>query len=850
MKLNFREKGIPKWVQHRIAILSGIFLVSLLFFQILLNREETGEEIAMDDATLPLVEIQAYDRTMGQLHGYRNQMDACYMRDALIPLDGKRQMEISIDTKGYEIEDVSYEVRSLDTQRKIADTPVKEWDQQDLLWTKKIQIENLVDEGEEYLFILILHGEEEDLYYYTRIMIPEEEYAKKCLEFADIFHTTALSDHYEDLASYMETDQYTDKEDLGQVSIKGSVEQVGWKGFDGEPIGEPLVSFTDINDTYASLVYQYQMKEEIDGGINYYNVEEYFKVRYTDQQIYLLDYQRSMEQILDEGTVAVSDNRLDVGVTSGDVEYLSNETGTIVSFVQAGELFTYDQNKKSFTKVYGFIQDPTDARENYGQHNIRILNIDETGNMDFVVYGYMNRGGHEGECGIDLYHYDSIKKEAVEQVFISSTRSYQILNADFSDLLYENANGDFYIMVGGTLAKVGLDDLKTKELIANLKYDQYAVSASGRYVAWIQNEEVSQEISVMDLETEEIRKIAAADGTRIRPLAFMTEDLVYGIVNEGDISTDAAGTEIYPMECVLIVNTADEDFSVIKEYAKDGVYVSSVTKDGYTLYLDRVIRQGDTYVDAEEDTIKDTAGEQNKTVMVEKVSEGSQGMTTQLVMAALDEGESVRSISGAEASLATINEIRSISISATQEQETYFVYVGNRVTMTTQNLNKAIIAADAEMGIVVDNKQRYIWKRGKKSYVNAFNDVEAGASDRKSNTSAGCISAMLEREEISGEIHPLLERGETPMSVLSTALKDKLVVDLTGCDLNQVLFYVSQGTPVYGRTGEDAALLIIGYDAANIIVYHSDSDRYAKMSKENASNLFEGAGNVFISYVD
>ena len=162
-----------------------------------------------------------------------------------------------------------------------------------------------------------------------------------------------------------------------------------------------------------------------------------------------------------------------------------NETERSSVFVQAGELFTYNQNKQTFTKVFGFVDDPTDVRQNYGQHNIRILNIDETGNMDFVVYGYMNRGEHEGESGINLYHYDSIKQEAIEQVFISTTHSYQILNADFSDLLYENAEGDFYIMMSGTLAKVGLNDLSTKEMITNLKSGQYAVSASGRYVAWI-----------------------------------------------------------------------------------------------------------------------------------------------------------------------------------------------------------------------------------------------------------------------------------------------------------------------------------------------------------------------------
>ena len=241
-------------------------------------------------------------------------------------------------------------------------------------------------------------------------------------------------------------------------------------------------------------------------------------------------------------------------------------------------------------------------------------------------------------------------------------------------------------------------------------------------------DDVADQISIMDLETEKVRTIDAAKGTKIKPLAFMTEDFVYGIANESDISTDAAGSAVYPMAKVEIIDTSSDNFTQLKEYAKDGIYVTGATKSSYTLYLDRVTKQDGTYVTTTQDTIKDTAGEQNKTVSLVKTASDTQGLATTYVMADLEDGQSIHSLAARDASLATINDTRSISISTTEEQETYFVYVGNRVTLTTQNLNKAIMAADADMGLVVDNQQRYIWNRGKKSYVNAFNDIEASAS--------------------------------------------------------------------------------------------------------------------------
>lgn len=831
------------------GILMGIFLVSLVFFQILINRGETNKNVVMAQATLPVITMESNGTVMGELHGYVTQMDACYMRDAVIPLSKKRTIDTTIHTYGAKVESVSYELRSLNTERKIADTEVKDWEISDDEMHAEIQVENLVEAGEEYLLVLILKTEDKEVYYYTRIMLSEENMEKPCLEFAKYFHDTALSDRWEDLASYMETSEYSNKDTLADVGIDSSVNQVGWRGFNGTVVEDPVVEITDISDSYVSLVYMFQMKEEEGASVNYYNVEEYFKIRYTPEQVYLLDYRRTMTQILQESSIHVKDNVVDLGVAGEDIEYLSNETGTIVSFVQAGELYEYNQNKRDLTKVFGFIEDPLDKRQRFGQHSIRILNIDETGNMDFVVYGYMNRGSHEGECGINLYHYDSSRQEAVEQVFISSTHSYQILNAHFSDLLFENTKGDFYIMMGGTLAKVALGDLSTKEIIRGLRTDQYAVSASGQYVAWIEDGKMASSLSVMNLETEEVRKLEAPEGALVKPLAFMTEDLVYGIADKKDILRDAAGTMVYPMKQVKIVSTV-EDFAELKSYEKSGFFVTEVDKEAYTLYLSRVQMMGGTYVETTGDTIKDSAGEKNKVINVSLSADASKGAVTKLTMSGLSEGDRIRTITENKAELAVASQAKNLTVPTTEQEQTYFVYVGNRVTMTTQNLTKAIMEADEQMGIVVDNQQNYIWKRGKSSYVNAFLDVEVGPLDAKANSSAGAISAMLVRKGENAEIHSQLEQGETPVTILQKALKKELVLDLTGCTLNQVLYYVSEGAPVYARTGENEAILIIGYDAANIIVYQSTTDTYRKIASDDAAAMLEQAGNIYISYVE
>ena len=268
--------------------------------------------------------------------------------------------------------------------------------------------------------------------------------------------------------------------------------------------------------------------------------------------------------------------------------YLSNETGSIVAFVHSGSLYEYNQNTGRLIRIFGFRgEDLIDPRTNYDEHNILILNIDESGTLDFVVYGYMNAGNHEGESGINLYHYDSVKDVATEQVFIPSTNSYQILNARFSNLLYLNTNHIFYIMVDGTLLQVNLDTLSTKEVVSSLSDNQYASSKSSRYFAWMDEENITHTLHIMDLETGNTFDINGGD-EYLKPVDFIDEDLILGYVRTSDVSTDAAGVEIYPMHKLSICKVTDGKSESIKDYEKNGYYILSARKENTALILNRI----------------------------------------------------------------------------------------------------------------------------------------------------------------------------------------------------------------------------------------------------------------------
>lgn len=849
MKLQFYKKGIPTQIIKRAITLLIVFVVSIVFFEIVTNISETKEITPQSSPTLPIVYVNYLQDASTKLHGYVSEMDPAYMRDAIIPLDSERTVSLSIEQEGYSIDGVSYEIRSLDTQRNIANNEL-DYTEKDGIISTSFQAENLIEKNEEYLLVITLTSGKKNIYYYTRIMQPDGCHEEEILDFAQYFHNTALSDDATDLATYIEPD-LSSSNDLSHVTINSNLSLVSYGTFDGTQVGDTHVALTDISSNYVSLTLSFLLQRDNNDKSEYYTCSENFRIRYTADRIYLLSYDRTMEQILDANSVSFSDNVLNIGITDSDLQYLSNETGTIVSFVQNGSLYEYSQTDRTLKQVFSFVDDPTDLRSIYDQHQILLLNIDESGTMDYVVYGYMNSGNHEGECGINLYHYDAIEDISTEQVFITSSSSYQILNANFSDLLYETADNEFYIMVNGTLLYMSLNELTTKEVMTGLDNDQYAVSSSRRYLAWMDQATMSDAIHILDLETGSSYDITAEEGQLLKPLAFMDDDLIYGTLNESDITIDGAGSTVYPMYKLTIADISSSSGRELMSYQKSGYYITDVNIDSYTIYLTRIQIDADGIITtAAEDTIKNSAGEQNKAVDLGNAMDDVKQQIVTLTMTPLSEDEKLGKVAYNCTGIVLANEERSVSVASATSTTQYFVYVGSNVTLATDDLISAIASADENMGIVLDNTPKYIWKRGRKSYQNPIEGIAVGSSDSEASGSARALSALLVHAGENVQVHTLLESGETPISILSKTLKDYDILDLTGASLEQTLYYVSQGIPVYAYTGEDSAVLIVGYDSSSITYFDPMTSSNSKMGITEASEYFESFGNVFVSYIE
>ena len=133
------------------AVLLVIFIIAVLVFGRLTNHTNEDLTTEMEDATLPVISLYQDGVELNELHGYVTEMNAAYMRDSITPIGEDWKLPITIQTYQTAVDTISYEIRSLDAERLIANSDISSYEEKHGKITAELQIQNLLEAGEEYL---------------------------------------------------------------------------------------------------------------------------------------------------------------------------------------------------------------------------------------------------------------------------------------------------------------------------------------------------------------------------------------------------------------------------------------------------------------------------------------------------------------------------------------------------------------------------------------------------------------------------------------------------------------------------------------------------------------------------
>lgn len=830
-------------------VLTVVFLISVIVFSALMNKVNIDSTTTMKEATLPVVHFLYEDQVTNELHGYVQEMDMLSMRDGLVPIGEARNIHLEVATYGNEIDKLSYKIRSMSSERLLIED-----DDADITVTQdkvscNISLPSLLEDNQEYQMEIVLTVDGKDIYYYTRIVRALNCYTGETLDFAMLFHEyTFRDDAKEFIPTYMDP-ATGDATTLSYVDLTCTLRQITWADFTGVKLTDPVASFKEINDSYNVITLKYVMTNvNEENEVEYYNVEEYYRLRYTPTRTYVLNFERRMNQIFrSENNFLLGTTGVLLGIRDNNVEYLANDSGNCIAFVQEGDLWSYDRVNNTISQVFSFRSaEGINSRENWDEHEIQIIRVNEAGSISFVVTGYMNRGEHEGRVGVGVYHYDGISHTVEEEVFIPCNKSYEVLQAERGKLLYVNEQKFLYFSLGSDIYKIDMNTFKVSNH-QELKEDGCAVSESGRYLAWVDPQKVyaSECIYLEDLKTGMTYEVQVSEDEYVKPLAFVGEDFVYGVAKKNEIKENIFGETLYPMCRLEILNTSEEKRDVIKSYSPNGDRIGEIYIEDSNIHVRLVRESGGRFITSGENTIMNREIEPANGIKLKKSVTNLKQTQIAINMKEIKKDSAVKQI---VAKSILLEEERVVNLNV-QMDGYFYAYARGELLLATKDAAAAIQCANENYGVVVDSSQKYIFKRARSTTQKAFTNLAVNEADTRASSLVKALSIILTREGVGISVSNLVVAGQTPMQILQSTLKESTVLELKNCDVDDVLYFVNQGTPVVVRTGVDKAILIVGY-SSNYVAYYDPASRQNKTcTYEEMARLIEAGGNYFIAYV-
>lgn len=808
----------------RFLVLLVVFILGVAGTAFLMNNETTDDRSDMNDAVLPEVMVQFGDVLTNRMYGYRQPMEADFVRDSVTPLDTTKKLTLVVNPYDTKVRNLSYEIRTSDGSKVMENRTIKSLETgSDGYLRTEIEISSGLLMNQEYSLQITLSTNHGDAYYYTRVVSRSATYTEQYAKFADDFVQMSLDKTQADnLAAYLETSDSASSRNFAGLNINSPLADISWGNLNPQLSKAGIPVIKDINETTASISIEYEISAQNENGnTEYYLVTDFYRMRYDETRIRLLDFKRSASEIFDPSLSVISNSGLLLGVRSKDVDYLTNEDGSVTAFTQNGDIWSYVPDTGKFVEIFTFRRDTeSDFRDARVEHDIKLLSVENNGDVDFMVYGYMNRGAHEGYSGVGIYHYNNDQGAIEEQVFIPCTESFEFLQEDLGTLSYVNQSGQLFIMIAGNLYQINIDENTYEVLADHIDSDDFGVSVTNAHAAWkSESGDYAGQIEFIDFDTMERRRIAPEASQKLDLLGFMNEDLIYGIVLDGDTLPNATG---YMIDGITTFRIEGFDGTVKKEYHQDGLYVAGVTVGTTLMEFTLVQKSGDIYKGVKKDNIMNNSTAATDKTSVEQTSSSRQGVIVRLTFEDSPSSEEPLIL---YAKVRNAGEkVVDIQVDKSSVEEVYYVYAGGGLDSVWTDPAKAVQRADKQTGVVLNRAQQYVWERG-----NMKTQITLNTTD----------------------IPEIIRTASLDVQNLQNGLGDSAkVTDLTGCSLENVLYEVSAQRAVIARTGSDSSVVIVGYDQYNTYLLDPSTGEVKPYGMNDSTALFKNAGNMFITYLE
>jgi hypothetical protein len=690
---------------------------------------------------------------------------------------------------------------------------------------------------------------------------------------------------------------------LGHVDLGSSYSEITWNGLTPTIIGDVDKTIKEIDENYAVIELEYKILSTTDQDVeSFYSVKEFYKVscealedednvdesetseagqdsagaaegsQYLSEAagasqdstgetagsqdyegadisqdgisnltVSVLSYDRYMDEYFDTQGIDSNKNVYEIGIVSSeDFQYSYTEDNKMIAFVRNGQLWLYDYANSRISMAFGFWMDDYDNKQNtYDNYGINIIDLKDEGDITFAVYGYMNRGVHEGKLGISLYEFDYENLELNEILFVECNVPYEAMSSETSRLTYYDGNS-FYFMLGDKVNVVDIAKKQQSYIADNLSSRDFKVAADMSVLAYGESDVNSEntKITLMNLKEGTSYEIEASSGECLTCYGFKDSDMIYGVSNISDedikLSAESFKDTRYSEESRNLIPAkelyiVDSDGNTIKEYHKTDCYLVQVDIDTNLLYLTRGEKEDGKFVAIKDDFITFKEDDENPTVSTTHMSSITGYDRLYFTVPSNIYLSYVPKVNVAKLA----NDSKAVSIMTTiiRDRITYHVYDNLGLSKIYDVAGDAINYAVEVAGIVVSSQGEIVYRQKESQ---EFNTIAAGifhhSSKSVDQSLLDCVYMVLTYEGVTVSETDIMQY-DMPLEAMNE-LGKKEAIEVTGIDLSMSLGYVSNGVPVICRIDDGRYVLLVSYNSVDVRYYDPVLDEEVVVSRE------------------
>ncbi|MBE5943975.1 MAG: hypothetical protein E7258_03545 [Lachnospiraceae bacterium] len=809
----------------------------------------------MDEPTLPLVYCHFEGEQINMMQGYTQIMSTGLMRDGIVPINEEYGVDLLVEDTGDYGVSYSYQLRSIAGDSLVEEGDIVEWNNNQGYKEFKVRFRMDMSQNQEYVLVFIItNAEGESARYYTRVVNIEEQYGVDILKYVMEFHdTTFIKDVDEEIGNMvynaLDVKAASVDDDIYHVNLNSSYDMVTWGGIKPAVMTGIVPTITEIDNEYAVIKLSYVV-EGTSAEVNHlYNVEEYYSARYDRMkgQVEILAFDRYIESYFDENYISKARNSICVGIANPqELEYVSTEDNRKLAFVKEGELWYYDYDTSVLTSVFSLPQSNySDIRLLNTDIDVNIVDMDEDGNIYFVVYGYMSRGAHEGRNGLIMYKFTSVDMKLEELFFVESDEPYDVMRQEIGRLTYYDPNGYFYYLLNGAIYKVDMTDGTQDTVVYGIPSDKYLISDNRKVVAYpntAKDEDVTS-ISIYNFETGQMYVQSGTATDRFLGLGFVGNDLIYGVAHRGDITVTSDGEATLPLYKIYIIQP---DGNVIKEYSQSGVYIMNAQVQGEKIYLTRANKMNNFYQECEPDYIsykKDEVSAQISTSY--NYSSVEMNQVDIVFPSNIYLSESVEhTITKNKKN----DEYWELKVKTETSVDSFFVFNNSGYVGEYNSAGRAILAVDDEdSGLVVDSDGNTIYRSiAAVSYNTVADFIDEMPCKNLKDTLMTCAYMCVEYVDNRVEYEDIMacESWESAFAEYTNGVG----INISGISLDIALYFLDRDVPFAACIDDGRYVLVISYNSTHIRYYDPLLGEEVKVTREEFEEALSVQGNTMYTY--